>query len=458
MATNREHRSRAPLVDGDPEKAGGLFLLSVTCIIGGASIGLVGALFRFGLVLAEAWRGDLVAWAHRWPLAGWIFPVALAAAGAGLARWLVRFAPVASGSGVQHVEAVMRGEAQPAPLRVVPIKFLGGLLAIGSGLALGREGPTVQMGSTIGEAIAAWFRMGVREMRHVQSALAGAGLAVAFNAPLGGAIFVFEEVSRSFNARLTLATLLGTATAIAVSRQMLGDHPEFLIGAILPESAGTVFLHVALGVFCGALGVAYNRATIAGLDLFGRVRSVAPEIKAAAIGCLVGLLAWFAPNLVGGGELLNLSILDGGLPVGLLAMIFFVRLILGPLSYSAGTPGGIFAPLLVVGSSAGALFGAGFDRWMPGFAPQPEAFAIVGMAAFFTAVVRAPLTGIALTIEMTANTSLLVPLFAACFAASATAGLLGGQPIYDTLRLRMLGASPAISTARGGRRHGARQP
>src|SRR6188508_2473785 len=165
----------------------GLLRLSAAAAVGGALIGLVGALFRLALAGADRRLAELVAWAHGLSVAGWIVPIAASAGGVALARWLVRFAPVASGSGVQHVEAVMRGEAAPAPLAVVPVKFLGGVLAIGSGLALGREGPTVQMGATIGEEIARRLRMGLEDLRNLQAALAGAGLAVAFNAPLGGA-------------------------------------------------------------------------------------------------------------------------------------------------------------------------------------------------------------------------------------------------------------------------------
>jgi CIC family chloride channel protein len=154
----------------------------------------------------------------------------------------VRWAPVASGSGVQHVEAVMRGEAEPAGLRVLPVKFVGGTLAIGSGLALGREGPTVQMGATIGISIARWLRMGSDDLRTIQAATAGAGLGVAFNAPMGGAIFVFEEVARNFRVRLTIATLIACAAAIGVSRLVLGDRPDFAVAPIAPPPLSSVIL------------------------------------------------------------------------------------------------------------------------------------------------------------------------------------------------------------------------
>lgn len=391
---------------------------------------------------ADAARDALLGWSHQWSGVGWLWPVLGAAACTAAARALVRLAPAASGSGVQHVEAVMRDEEASAPLRVLPVKFIGGTLAMGSGLALGREGPTVQMGSTIGVATARALDMAREDLRTLQAAAAGAGLAVAFNAPIGGALFVFEEVARRFELRLTLATLIGCAVAIAVARVMLGDHPAFRLATIAPPPVSSLVPHLLLGALCGLLGAAYNRITVWGLDLFERLPAGPVEARAAVVGAVVGLVAWFAPSLVGGGDALNQQVLDGGLPFLTLAVIFAARWLIGPWSYSAGTPGGLFAPLLVVGSAFGALCGGIVHEIAPALAPQPIAFALVGMAAFFTAVVRAPLTGIVLVVEMTATTTLLVPMLAACFAAGAAAALVRSEPIYDTLRTR---STPARS-------------
>jgi CIC family chloride channel protein len=154
--------------------------LAAASILAGIAIGLVGGAFRYLLVRADQLRDALVYRSHAWPHFGWLAPVAFAAAAAALARVLViRFAPFAAGSGVQHVEAVMTGEMKLSPPVIVPVKFFGGLLALGSGLALGREGPTVQMGASLGSLVSKSLVRGDEDRRVVTAAGAGAGLAVA---------------------------------------------------------------------------------------------------------------------------------------------------------------------------------------------------------------------------------------------------------------------------------------
>src|SRR5262245_25107198 len=202
--------------------------LAAAGLVVGAAAGLVGSAFHLALDHVDALRGTLVAWSRTTPWIGCLVLVALAAAMAFVARWLVRrFAPEAAGSGVQNVEAVVRGELQPTGARVLPVKFVGGVLAIGTGLALGREGPTVQMGATLGHLCGRWFRLGAADAATLFAAGAGAGLAAAFNAPLAGAIFVFEELVRRFELRLAIATLAACSGGLAVMRALIGDRTTF---------------------------------------------------------------------------------------------------------------------------------------------------------------------------------------------------------------------------------------
>ena len=419
------------------ESPGGLFSLALLSLLAGAAAGLVGAVFRLSLDHADRWRDALIGWAHAENFVGLLLVIAICAAATGIAAWLVRrYSPQASGSGIPHVEAVLSGELPQAPYRLIPVKFVGGVLAIGSGLALGREGPSVQMGASTAHLIGKVFRRNEDDCKVLLAAGAGAGLATAFNAPIAGAVFVLEELVRRFDTRITIATLGASTGAIAVARVFLGDAPDFHVDTMPYPSFGTVPVHLALGLVAGCLGVAYNRAIVGTLVAAGRSHRLPVELRAALIGAGVGLMAWFAPGVVGGGDTITQRTLSGAETGVMLSGVFLLRFGLGPLSYVAGTPGGLFAPILVLGSQSGLLFGIICYRWFPAVAPNPTSLGIVGMAAFFTAVVRAPVTGIILVTEMTASFTLLLPMLGACFAAMLIPNLLGNAPIYDSLPRR----------------------
>jgi CIC family chloride channel protein len=410
-----------------------LVLGFLSLVVGGAA-GLIGAVFRLTLEWADQQRDALVAWAYERETPGFFVVIAACAIGAALAAWLVRrFSPHASGSGIPHVEAVLKEELVPAPFWLIPVKFLGGVLSMGSGLALGREGPSVQMGATLADFIGKVFRRSWPDCRVLLAAGAGAGLATAFSAPIAGAIFVLEELVRRFETRIAIAALGASATAIAVARFFLGISPEFQIEPCPYPSSEAAALFLVLGVVAGFLAVAYNYTLLGTIAVANKLGRWPVELRAALVGCLVGVLAWFAPQLVGGGEPLAQATLSGRVSVGLLPIAFLIRFGLGAVSYAARTPGGLFAPMLVLGAQLGLLFGILSKQAIPGFDVAPQAFAVVGMAAFFTGVVRAPVTGMVLINEMTGCFTLLLPLLGACFMAMLVPTLLGNPPIYDSL-------------------------
>ncbi len=420
-------------------KPTGTLWICVVATLAGVAIGFVGGAFRWCLQVADRWRVELVDWAHQLPGPGWLVPIAFAAAGATAAALVVRWIPLSAGSGIQHVEAVYRGAAEPPRLLLLPAKFIGGVLAIGSGLVLGREGPTVHMGAVIGTQAARRAGFADPDVRMMQTALGGAGLAVAFNAPIGGVLFTLEEATKSIQMRTVLATLCAAGTAVACSRVLLGNHPDFQVEPIAAPALALIPVFVVFGLLTGALGAVYNRMVLAALDGVAAVPRLPMVAKATVIGALIGLAMFIDPRAVGGGDTLTQLIVGGGalaLPValGLLA----ARVVAGPLSYASAVPGGLFAPLLAVGALWGVLFtGAVNMLWHSGAENLVVPMAIIGMAAFFGAVVRAPLTAVVLVIEMTATTSLTVAMLAATAAAVLVAELLKSPPIYDSLRARM---------------------
>jgi chloride channel protein, CIC family len=417
----------------------GLFPLAVLSGIAGAGAGLICGVFRRALEAADQFRISLPVWWQGEPILGASLLIVGAAAAAALAAWLVRrFSENAAGSGIPHVEAVLNGELPPAPLLLLPVKFFGGLLAIGGGFALGREGPCVQMGATLSNLLGKTFGRSAADCLSLLAAGAGAGLAAAFNAPFAGAAFALEELTRKFETRNAIAALGASGSAIIVARLFTGPAPDFIVTKVPYPALGDNLLCLALGVVAGLLGVVYNHVLLGALAIADRLARWPVEIRAALIGVAVGALAWFAPDLAGGGEALTQSALDGKAVLILLPFIYVLRLVLGAASYAAGTPGGIFAPLLVLGAQMGFLFGGLIDLSLAGPATHAVAFALVGMAALFTAVVRAPLTGMILVTEMTDNSRLLLPMLAACFSAMAVTTMLREPPLYDSLKERTL--------------------
>lgn len=415
-------------------------------VVAAVGIGLVGGAFRWCLERAAALRNAIAEWSHTLNGPGWLIPVLMVAIGASLGQVFARLSPRASGSGIQDVEAVWREQEDLPGPSVLPSRFIGGVLAIGSGMVMGREGPSVHLGSTIGAEVGRWFRMTDYERKLLYTTVGGAGLAVAFNAPIGGAMFTIEEVTKSFRTRVALIMLVTTPIAVGVSRFIEPNRPEFLVPAQNVPELSALWVFLLFGLLTGPVGVVYNWLVMRLLHWADRSR-IPPTARAASIGGIIGLVLWFNPLMVGGGDAITQLIL-GGAQFGLLPLlgIFVVRALAGPLSYATGTPGGLFAPLLALGALWGALFhGAlvliGGPSIMGVVGATAAPFALVGMAAMFTASVRAPLTGVILVIEMTSTASLTTMLFAGAAGALFAASMLGAKPIYDLLRERMLARS-----------------
>jgi len=405
----------------------------------GLCAGLVASFFRIALAGADAFRNGLIEWSHQYPFWGWVFPMFFGMVGASLSVMLVRrFAPEASGSGIPHLEAVLHRLRVLNWKRVLPVKFIAGTLALGGGLALGREGPTVQMGGAIGDAISKWLKVPPRERRTLIAAGAGAGLAAAFNAPLSGVIFVLEEIQRDFHPFVFGAAFLAAAIADIVSRVLSGAFPVFSIPDYPTPPTVSLPIFALLGIFAGFLGVVFNQSLLGTMNLFARVKGRWSLVVVAGVGALVGLAGWFSPMIVGGGHSLAETTLAGNLVLWVIPIFFVIRFLMTISSYATGAAGGIFAPLLALGALLGLALGQIANLIAPGVVPQPAVFAVVGMAAYFTAIVRAPLTGIVLIVEMTGNYRQMLPLLVACFCAYAVAELLKDLPIYEALLERDL--------------------
>jgi len=406
-------------------------------LIVGLVAGLISSAFREALQWSETHR---IAWLHRLsPITGLLGALVVGAVGGGLGLWLVRrFAPEASGSGIPHMKSVVLGEEQLHWRRVLPVKFLGGLASIGGGMALGREGPTIQIGGATGLMVSSWFRVkpGEGERKALISAGAGAGLAAAFNAPLAGVIFVLEELHGAFTPVIFVAAFLASVTADVVCRVMTGDTPVFALRGMPVPSLNALPVALVVGGIAGLGGVLFNRSLLASLDGFDRLRRWPPFAVGSLAGFAAGFAAWIYPDVSGSGAILARHAMAGEIAIRGLIVLVVARFALTMVSYGSGAAGGIFAPLLVIGALGGLAVGSAAHLVVPAWAAHPEVFAVLGMGALLTSIVRAPLTGIVLMVELTGEYDYMLPLLVGCFAAYGVAEAMRDVPIYEALRER----------------------
>jgi len=425
----------------------------VKALVIGLVAGALGSAFRWALTQAEHGRVGWLARLHgsvSWP-AGLAVAVAIGAAGAGIGLWLVRrFAPETSGSGIPHIKSVMLDEAQMRWWRVLPVKFFAGLAGIGGGLALGREGPTIQMGGATGMMVSRWFRVrgGEGERKALMSAGAAAGLSAAFNAPLAAVMFVLEELHGHFAPVMFVGAFVASVVADVVCRLALGASPVFQMLHGTAPTLAALPLALALGALCGLGGVVFNKTLLWSLDQFDKLRRRRWPVFAigALAGGVAGAAGWIYPGIAGSGVGLAERALAGGLAAGgglvvcgVLMGLMVARFALTMWSFGSGAAGGIFAPILVIGALGGLALGHATHAVWPAFAEHPYVFAAIGMGGLLTAVVRAPLTSIVLIIELTGNYDFMLPLLACSLVAYAVTEGLGCEPVYDLLRRRALG-------------------
>ena len=340
-----------------------------------------------------------------------------------------------------------------------PSKFIGGSLALGSGVLMGREGPSIQMGAAVGQAFVNLFRLPKTMIHGLLAAGAGAGLTAAFNAPFAGILFVVEEMRPQFhyNVLSVQAVVVACAISDVVTRYLTGDVAAIAMPLLDMPDLGALWLFLVFGVLFGFLGYAFERFLLRSSDWLSRLSQPRFILTIALIGLCIGWAGGIDLRFLGGGENVLEGFLTMSSPMSVLMTVFAVRFVATIASYSTGAPGGLFAPMLALGTIGGVAYGELVVALGVGGALGPSYFAVAGMGAFFAAVVRAPLTGIILTAEMTGNFTLILPLMLTCMAATITAHGLGTRPIYTALLERDLNRIHVAATERGETREGEAQ-
>lgn len=419
-------------------------ILIVAAVVGTVA-GLLGVAFEKAVNGVTAMRLSGLSifsdyWILMWPLT-FVVSGLLAMSGYYLVR---RFAPEAGGSGIPEIEGALE-ELRPVRWwRVIPVKFFGGIGTLSAGMVLGREGPTVQMGANVGKMMADIFRLRSAEARHSLLATgAAAGLSAAFNAPLAGILFILEEMRLQFRYSLISikAVFIGVIMSSIVFRIFNGDTAVIEVGKLANTSLNTLWLFLVLGMVFGVVGVSFNALIFRTQDMFARIHGGNLRkilIIGGVLGGVCGLIGLVQPEAAGGGFALIPLAAAGQYGLMMLLFIFFVRVVTTVLCFASGAPGGIFAPMLALGTLLGTAFGTAALVWFPEYDIQPATFAIAGMGALFAASVRAPLTGIVLVLEMTDNYQLILPMIITCLGATLLAQFLGGKPLYSTILTRTL--------------------
>ncbi|HIK54013.1 MAG TPA: chloride channel protein [Synechococcales cyanobacterium M55_K2018_004] len=410
------------------------------CIIGVVS-GLAAVFLKQGV----GWLGGFrVQAASQYP--AWLVLPLVGALGGLLSGFLIeRFAPEAAGSGIPQVKAALANVPMALNLRVALVKLVTVIVTLASGLNLGRQGPTVQIGAGLAAQLSQWIPTSPEYRRQLIAAGAAAGLAAGFNAPIAGVLFVVEEFLQDFSG-LTLGTaILASFIGAVVSRLLGGQGLSLNWHEIMPSAqfqlVDVPYL-VILGLLAGALGGLFSQGIFVSLAFNRQVlRRLSLPLKIGLAGLISGLVAMMLPTPFRDNTGLQDFLSTGAATWQLTLLAFFVKFVLTLVAYGSGAPGGIFAPSLVLGSALGVLVGLVAQNLelatgltgAVGTVNSTTTYALAGMGAFFSAVTRGPITAIVIVFEITTDFNLVLPLMIGSVTAYLVADRIMSGSLYTHL-------------------------
>ncbi|MGL5051504.1 MAG: ClC family H(+)/Cl(-) exchange transporter [Fusobacteriaceae bacterium] len=415
----------------------GLYGLS---ILVGIVTGIIVSIYRYGLAFAEILRNkyinkDLLTNPVKL-ISIWMLFIAIGL----FVDYLSKKFPTTAGSGIPQVKALILRKLDylfwPKELLV---KFFGGLLGIGAGLSLGREGPSVQLGSYIGYGFTKIFKRNYIDEKYLVTAGSSAGLAGAFGAPLSGVIFSMEELHRFFSSKLIICTFLASICSNFVSRRIFDMKTSFDLYTKYPADLNPYLqflFFIAFGIILAFFGKLFTVSLTKTQDVFRDIK-LPRAFKISSVMTLAFIICFIMPDLAGGGHHLVEQMPHLNQTILFLLFIFIVKLLFTTISYATGFQGGIFLPMLVLGAILGKIYAL---ILISGFGLGQEMiihYMILGMAGFFVAVVRAPITGIILILEMTGSFDHLLAIATISIVAYYVTELLKLEPIYEILYERM---------------------
>ena len=346
---------------------------------------------------------------------------------------LYRFFPDARGSGVPQTKAALFAREGRITLRTVLGKFFCTATTLASGIPLGREGPSVQVGAGIASVLGRALGLRPEKVKALLPVGAAAAIAAAFNTPMAAVLFSLEEVMGDLHAPVLGSVVLASATSWAMLRLLLGNNPLFHVPQyelVHPLEFG---FYAALGVAGGLLSAAFSRLLLGMRQRFLRLPRKTRWCHPVVGGVLVGLMGWFVPQVLGVGYSYVGAALNSAMAFRLMALLVVLKLFAVTTSYASGNAGGIFGPSLFLGAMLGGAIGSVAHHFLPAYTATPGAYALVGMGALFAGIVRAPMTSVLMIFEMTRDYSVIVPLMIANLVSLFISSRLQKQPIYEAL-------------------------
>ncbi|MBE8992203.1 chloride channel protein [Nostoc sp. LEGE 12450] len=396
-------------------------------------IGLVAALSAVFLKVGSGWLGTWrVHTTHLFP--AWLVLPVIGLVLGFLAGWMVdRLAPEAAGSGIPQVKASLANVPVNLSWRVAGVKLLSAIIAIGSGMTLGRQGPTVQVGAGLAAGMSRWVPTSPDHRRQMIAAGAGAGLAAAFNAPIAGVLFIVEELLQDLSG-LTLGTAIIASFIGGVISRLLGGG-SFDLNLQLTQSSSQFSIpeipfFVLLGILAGLLGALFNRGLIFSIKFYRKLHISLP-LRVALAGFISGVVVAMLPPSFRDNTGLRESLITGGSQPTVAAIAFAAQFILTLIAFGSGAPGGLFAPSLILGSCLGHIIGVA-ELYITGVG-SPTTYALAGMGGFFSAVSKVPITAIVIVFEMTTDFNLVLPLMIVSVAAYLVADKVVPGSLYEKL-------------------------
>lgn len=401
-------------------------------IIIGIFGGLIVVLYRFLLSLVSGFIYPLYSTVSNDPIKIILMFAILGLCGY-IVGYIIKIEPMIIGSGIPQVAGELIGKMKIKWIRVIILKFIGGIISLGAGLSLGREGPSIQIGAATGLGISRFFKSDKTKEKFLITCGAAAGLSSAFNAPLAGVLFAMEELHKSFSSMIFIGAMCSAITADYVSKIFFGRNPVFSFPLVKTIPLREYPYLILLGVFLGVLGVLFNKSIIFSIRRYSKIFTMPVQFKPIIPFLFTGFIGMMIPILLGGGHELIVSIVENDNTILFLFSILIFKFIFTLVSYSSQAPGGIFLPLLSIGAIGGCFLAKIF---VVCFGMNPEyidTFIILAMAGYFTAVVKSPITGIILITEMTGGLGSFLSISIVSIVAYVTSDILKGEPVYEML-------------------------